>query len=113
MWKEIGNRPLLRQGTCPRGMTKKSEPAPPDFWRSVRRAGIELCPMTGWSAARLPGRNVMVELEYVESLEEFRRGPQHVLQLAMTIERAAELIEALQQAITATPSRQITPNPRT
>ena len=79
----------------------------------MRSGGIELCPMTGWSAARLPGRNVMVELEYVETLEEFRRGPQHVLQLAMTIERAAELIESLQQAITATPSRQITPNPRT
>ena len=79
----------------------------------MRGAGIELCPMTGWSAARLPGRNVMVELEYVETLEEFRRGPQHVLQLAMTIERAAELIEAIQQAIAATPSRQITASDRT
>jgi len=74
----------------------------------MRSASIELCPMTGCSALRLPGRNVMVELEYVETLEEFRRGPRHVLQLAMTIERATELIEALQQAIAATPSRQIT-----
>jgi hypothetical protein len=76
--------------------------------RLMRSADIELCPMTGWNAARLPGRNVMVELEYVETLEEFRRGSQHVLQLAMTIERATGLIEALQQAIAATPSRQIT-----
>jgi hypothetical protein len=74
----------------------------------MRSAGIELCPMTGCSAARLPGRNVMVELEYVETLEELRRGSQHVLQLAMTIERATGLIEALQQAITAAPSRQMT-----
>ena len=79
----------------------------------MRSASIELCPMTGCSALRLPGRNVMVELEYVESLEEFRRGPQHVLQLAMTIERATELIEAIQQAIAAAPSRQITAGART
>jgi hypothetical protein len=80
--------------------------------KMMRSAGIELCPMTGWSAARLPGRNVMVELEYVETLEELRRGSQHVLQLAMTIERATGLIEALQQAITAAPSRQITASGR-
>jgi hypothetical protein len=66
----------------------------------MRSASIELCPMTGSSAVRLPGRNVMVELEYVETLEEFRRGHNHLLQLGMTIERAAELIEALQYAIT-------------
>jgi hypothetical protein len=78
----------------------------------MRSAGIELCPMTGWRAVRLPGRNVMVELEYVESLEEYRRGPQHVLQLAMTIERAAELIKTVQQAMAATPSRQITASAR-
>ena len=79
----------------------------------MRSAGIELCPMTRCSAARLPGRNVMVELEYVETLEEFRHGSQHVLQLAMTIERATGLIEALQQAIAATPSREITASART
>jgi hypothetical protein len=69
--------------------------------------------MTGWSATRLPGRNVMVELEYVESLEEWRRGSPHMLQLAMTIERATGLIEAIQQAIAATPSRQVTTKART
>ena len=49
----------------------------------------------------------MVEFEYVESLEELRRGSPHVLQLAMTIERATDLIEALRQAIAAAPSGQI------
>ena len=78
----------------------------------MRSIGIELYPMTGWRAARLPGHNVMVELEYVETLEEFRRGSQHVLQLAMTVERATGLIDALQQAITAAPSRQVTASDR-
>jgi hypothetical protein len=78
----------------------------------MRSTGIELCPMTGWRAARLPGRNVMVELEYVETLDEFRSGSLHVLQLAMTVERATGLIEALQQAITAAPSRQMSVSDR-
>jgi hypothetical protein len=49
----------------------------------------------------------MIELKYVESLEEFRLGSPHILQFAMTIERATGLVEAIRQATAAPPIRQM------
>lgn len=60
-----------------------------------------LCPLTGFRAARLPGHNVMVELQYVETLGQLQSGSPHILQLAMTMDRATGLAEAIRQAAAA------------
>jgi hypothetical protein len=73
----------------------------------MRSVPTDLCPMTGWMTARLPGRNVMVEVEYVHSIEELRHGSPRVVQLAMTIERATGLVEGIQRAIATMPGRHI------